>query len=240
MRDSEKFSQKNLVVIPTYNEFGNIKELFDKINSYLPDIHILVVDDNSRDGTSELVKRYVASNPERIHLIQRSGKLGLASAYITGFKWALERGYDTITEMDADLSHDPYVLTRITECLKSEYVVIGSRYVDGGGTVNWSFIRKMISRFGSLYARLILGMKTRDLTGGFNGWRREVLEAVDLDTIKSEGYSFQIELKYRAHKKGYKIKEIPIIFSDRRVGESKMSSRIVLEAMYRVWGLRCS
>lgn len=231
-------NNKNLVVIPTYNEVENIDELFAAIFKHVPDIHVLIIDDASKDGTADLVKSYQKKYLESIHMIEREGKLGLGTAYICGFKWALEKGYKTITEMDADLSHDPAILKTIISTLETSDVVIGSRYVEGGGTVNWGLIRKFISRFGSLYARTILGLKIRDLTGGFNGWNRKVLETIDLNAVKSEGYSFQIELKYRASNHGFNIKEIPILFADRRAGQSKMSSNIVLEAMTRVWALR--
>ncbi len=227
-----------LIIVPTYNEADNINPLFAGIWQAVPEVHILVVDDNSQDGTAQLVRDHQQSKPQQTHLLQRSGKLGLGTAYIAGFNWALARNYQAIIEMDADLSHDPTVLPAMIEQLRHNPVVIGSRYIPGGGTENWSLARKLISRFGSLYARTILGMTIRDLTGGFNAWRAEVLRSIDPNTVRSEGYAFQIELKYRAQKLGFAIVEIPILFRDRRAGQSKMSGRIVLEAMSRVWKLR--
>ena len=228
---------KTLIIVPTYNEAGNITLLLDGLNTACPTAHVLFVDDSSQDGTLEEIARHQKSFPERIHLLRRARKLGLGTAYIAGFKWALERDYDAILEMDADLSHSPMDVPRLVATLRDSDVAIGSRYVLGGGTQNWSLFRKAISRFGSFYGRAILGMRVRDLTGGFNGWRRQVLETIALDQIHSEGYSFQIELKYRAHGCGFSIKELPILFVERRFGKSKMSSRIILEAMVRVWVL---
>lgn len=228
----------NLVIVPTYNEAGNIEELVRKTYAHAPDIHLLFVDDNSQDGTLEKIKTEQARRPQLIHLIQRSGKLGLGTAYIAGFKWALARGYSHIIEMDADLSHDPAELPKMIELLKQFPVVIGSRYVANGGTLNWGLFRRWLSRFGSFYGRSILGIEVRDLTGGFNGWRANVLQTINPDSVKSEGYSFQIELKYRAYKAGFSIREFPILFADRTIGHSKMSSKIIFEAMFRVWQLR--
>lgn len=227
-----------LVIVPTYNEADNIDRLFAEIWQAVPNIHILVVDDNSKDGTAELVQKYQQQKPQQTHLLQRAGKLGLGTAYITGFNWALERDYQAIIEMDADLSHDPATLPQMLEELQKTPAVVGSRYIPGGGTENWSIIRKMISKFGSFYARTILGMKVRDLTGGFNAWRAEVLRGIDPNSVRSEGYAFQIELKYRAQRRGFAIVEIPILFKERRAGQSKMSARIVVEAMFRVWKLK--
>lgn len=231
---------KSLVIVPTYNEVGNVDELIRKIYAHAPNIHVLFVDDNSLDGTIEKIKASQITRPTLIHLIQRAGKMGLGTAYIAGFKWALQRDYANIIEMDADLSHDPGELPLVLELLLTHPVVVGSRYVDGGGTLNWGLFRRWMSRFGSFYGRTILGLQVRDLTGGFNGWRAHVLRAIDPDSVKSGGYSFQIELKYRAFRAGFAIKEFPILFSDRTIGQSKMSSQIVVEAMYRVWQLRHS
>ena len=230
--------EKVLIIVPTYNEVENIDLLVASIFSSMPSAHVLFVDDNSQDGTQEKIDRYCNEKKNRVFVLKRSGKLGLGTAYIAGFKWALERDFSIIVEMDADLSHDPNELPRLTEGLKDCDAVVGSRYVAGGGTKNWSFLRKFISIGGSLYARTILGIDIRDLTGGHNFWRREILERMRLDDIRSEGYAFQIELKYRAILLGFELKELPILFVDRRAGSSKMSSMIVVEAMLRVWALR--
>ncbi|HEX4924702.1 MAG TPA: polyprenol monophosphomannose synthase [Bdellovibrionales bacterium] len=227
-----------LVIIPTYNERENIAPLVEAIASYGRGIHILVVDDNSPDGTAKEVERLQVRFPQ-LHLLLRAEKKGLGRAYIAGFHWGLERGYDALIEMDADFSHRPEDLIKIVETLEGGApFVVGSRYVSGGGTVNWGLGRKLLSRGGSFYAGAILGYPLKDWTGGFNGWRREVLEAIGLDNIRSDGYSFQVELKYRALRAGFKGREVPIIFEDRRVGESKMSLMIVFEAFYRVWKIR--
>jgi dolichol-phosphate mannosyltransferase len=229
---------KTLVVVPTYEEVENVDELLAAIWKNAPDVEVLFVDDNSTDGTRELIEKHQALHPGRIHTIYRPRKLGLGTAYVEAFNWALERDYEIVAEMDADLSHDAADLPRMFALLCDADVAIGSRYVPGGGTRNWGLLRKTISRFGGLYARAILGLKINDLTGGFNGWRRCVLETIPLDSIKSEGYSFQIELKYRAVQAGFTLREFPIVFVDRRVGQSKMSNSIVFEAMLRVWALR--
>jgi dolichol-phosphate mannosyltransferase len=229
---------RSLVIVPTYNEVENIQPLSQAIFENAPDTELLFVDDGSPDGTGKLADQLAAKN-SKLHVIHRSGKQGLGTAYIAGFRWALERGFDVIIEMDADFSHNPIYLKEMLANLKDNEVAIGSRYVLGGGTVNWGVGRKIISRGGSMYSRLILGAPIRDFTGGFNGWKRHVLENISLETLKSDGYSFQIELKYRAYRKGYKIKEFPIIFEDRKVGTSKMSKKIVFEALRRVWEFRC-
>jgi dolichol-phosphate mannosyltransferase len=231
-------AEKPLIVVPTLNEVENLDELLQGIATHAERADILFVDDNSQDGTVEKIREHQARRPQRIHLIQRPRKLGLGTAYVTGFKWALERDYDAIQEMDADLSHDPPYLAQTLEFPEGCDAVIGSRYIPGGGTVNWSLARRFISSFGNVYARAILGLPIRDLTGGFNAWRREVLETVSLDAVKSEGYAFQIELKYRAARAGFSLREIPIVFADRRVGQSKMSWQVAFEAMTRVWALR--
>jgi len=229
---------KTLVVIPTYNEAENIDDLLSAVWQECPDLQILVVDDNSADGTGKLVKNRQLSAAGKLHILERAGKLGLGTAYICGFHWALENGFAAVIEMDADFSHDPKILPTMVAELQNYPVVVGSRYVAGGGTQNWNWFRKLISRCGSLYARTILGVKIADLTGGFNGWRREVLEKIGLERVESEGYAFQIELKYRAARCGFAIHEIPIVFCERRAGYSKMSGKIVLEAILRVWRLR--
>lgn len=235
---SEKSKFQAIVVIPTYNEALNIEGIINAAWAAMPKLHILVVDDNSQDGTGDIIRRMQAGAADRLHLLSRAGKLGLGTAYLAGFEWALARGYQALVEMDADFSHDPMELPSLIRSLQDGDVVIGSRYVVGGSTENWHFFRKIISRAGSFYARTILGMTVRDLTGGFNAWSAEALDKIGLKTIRSEGYSFQIELKYRAYKAGLKLIEHPIIFSERREGQSKMSSKIVLEALLRVWALR--
>lgn len=228
---------KAIVIIPTYNEIDNITEIVKAIFLQEKNVSILVVDDSSPDGTGDAVKKMQADYPQ-LHLLTRAGKEGLGRAYIAGFQWALEKGYEFIVEMDADFSHRPEDLSKILKAAEQNDFVIGSRYVDGGSTVNWTFMRKLISRGGSFYSRTILGYPIRDWTGGFNGWKSKVLQGIDLPTIRSNGYSFQIELKYKACKNGFKFKEVPIVFADRRVGQSKMSGKIVIEAFYRVWQIR--
>lgn len=229
---------KALVCIPTYNEKDNIEPITSAVLAQTgADVHILVIDDNSPDGTGAIVKRLQATQP-RLHLLSRAGKEGLGRAYIAGFKWGLENGYDVIVEMDADFSHRPEDLVKILGVMEPIDFAIGSRYVGDGRTVNWGLGRKIISRGGSLYTRLILGYPIADWTGGFNAWKSHVLKKIGLDQVKSNGYSFQIELKYRALKNGFKNVEVPIVFEDRRVGQSKMSMKIVIEAFLRVWGMR--
>ena len=230
----------DLIIIPTYNEKENLGPLLEAIYEIRPDIHVLVVDDNSPDGTGQLVAEW-AEAPQyegRLFLLRRAGKLGLGTAYIAGFRWALARSYRRILEMDADFSHNPRYLPDLLAAAEEADLVLGSRYVPGGGVKNWGFWRRFLSRGGSLYARVLLGLPYQDLTGGFKCFRREVLETLDLGAIRSNGYSFQIELTYRAHCKGFKIKEVPIVFEDREVGKSKMSKHIFLEAVLMVWKLR--
>lgn len=228
---------RKLVIIPTYNEIDNMQALLPVLLKLEEAFDILVVDDSSPDKTADFVADFAKTHP-RVNLLLRTQKSGLGKAYIAGFKWGLERKYDALVEMDADFSHRPEDLVKILGELEREDVVIGSRYVPGGQTVNWGFIRKLISRGGGVYSRLILGYPVQDWTGGFNGWRAQVLKDIGLDTIKSNGYSFQIELKYKAQKCGFEVKEVPIVFEDRRVGQSKMSLKIVLEAFYKVWMIR--
>jgi dolichol-phosphate mannosyltransferase len=227
-----------LVVVPTYNERDNLEPLVGAVLEQDADLSVLVVDDNSPDGTGALADRLKQGWPGRIDTLHRPGKLGLGTAYIAGFKWALARGYDFVFEMDADFSHDPSTLPRLLDAARASDLALGSRYVPGGGTPDWSLSRRIISRGGSLYARTILGVPVRDLTGGFKCFPRRTLEALDLDAVRSEGYAFQIELTYRVFQIGGRITEIPIVFADRRVGQSKMSSRIVREAMIAVWRMR--
>lgn len=225
------------VVIPTYNERDNIGALLERVLA-LPRFRALVVDDNSPDGTAEIVARIAADEP-RVGMLSRPGKQGLGTAYVAGFRRALAEGASYICEMDADFSHDPRYLPVLLEAAETTYdLVLGSRYVPGGGTTDWGVARKLISRGGNMYARIILGLPVMDATGGYRCYRRQVLETIDLDAIHSNGYSFQIELVYRTLQAGFRIGEAPIIFPDRRVGHSKMSRRIVLEALLTVWRLR--
>lgn len=226
-----------LIVLPTYNEKPNLEPLLEAIHAQVPEVEVLVIDDNSPDGTGALADHLAAQHPW-VHVVHRSGKLGLGTAYIRGFQWALERDYALIMEMDADFSHDPAHLPAILAAAQNADVVLGSRYVDGGGTENWGLWRRLLSKGGGLYARSILDVPYHDLTGGFKCFHRRVLEALPLDAIHSEGYSFQIELTWRAHLKGFRIVEVPIIFRERREGQSKISRRIVLEAMGVVWRLK--
>lgn len=228
-----------LIIIPTYNERENIVDLIDEIYNIIDDMHILIVDDNSPDKTYQIIENLIENKYQgRLFLKKRKGKLGLGTAYIEGFQWALTRNYDYIFEMDADFSHHPRYLPDFIRELKKYDLVLGSRYVQGGGVKNWGPLRKFISRGGSFYARTILSLPFNDLTGGFKAFRREVLEDIDLNNVKSNGYAFQIEITYRAYLKGYRIKEIPIIFEDRTLGQSKMSKKIFMEAILMVWWLR--
>ncbi len=225
------------VVIPTYNERENIGELIPRVLE-IPRFRVLVVDDNSPDGTAEIVRDLARGEP-RIGLLSRPGKQGLGRAYLAGFRRALDEGAEFICEMDADFSHDPRYLPDLLAAAETRYdLVLGSRYVRGGGTVNWGLARQLISRGGNVYARAILGLPISDATGGFRCYRRRVLETLDLGAIQSNGYSFQIEMVYRTRRAGFRVGEVPIIFPDRRVGQSKMSRRIVLEALLTVWRLR--
>ncbi len=229
---------QSLIVVPTYNERENVRDVAARFLAALPGTELLFVDDNSPDGTGQILDEVAAAEP-RIHVMHRAGKLGLGTAYVEGFGWGLARGYEYLFEMDADGSHDPkYLPTMLALAVDGADVVIGSRYVPGGGTVNWGIGRKVISRGGGLYARSVLGLEVRDVTAGFLCWRRAALEAIDLSTISSNGYSFQIEMKYRAHMKGMRLVETPILFADRRVGQSKMSRAIFAEALLKVWALR--
>ncbi len=229
-----------LIVVPTYNEVENIQSLVEAVLASTPStIDILIVDDNSPDGTGAIADILCVRHEPRLHVLHREKKMGLGTAYVSGFAWGLaRREYEALIEMDADFSHHPSYLKTMLETLATCDVAIGSRYVDGGGTVNWGIGRKVLSRGGSFYSRMILGAPIRDFTGGFNGWRRAVLESVDTGSLRSDGYSFQIELKYRAFLRGFRLKEFPIIFEDRKVGKSKMNRRIVFEALARVWGFR--
>jgi dolichol-phosphate mannosyltransferase len=229
---------KSLVCIPTYNEKDNIEAIVSAVLAVTDaSTHILVIDDNSPDGTGEIVK-HLQTDSVRLHLLSRAGKEGLGRAYIAGFKWAIDNGYDVIVEMDADFSHRPEDLVKILNSIQDVDFVVGSRWIAEGRTLNWGVGRKIISRGGSFYTRMILGYPLSDWTGGFNAWKKETLHKIDLDQVKSNGYSFQIELKYRALKANCRGIEVPIVFEDRRVGQSKMTTKIVTEAFTRVWGMR--
>ncbi len=231
-------SDRALVIVPTYNELYNISRLISEILEQDPSLDVLVVDDASPDGTGEAV-REIASNNSRVHLLARPGKLGLGTAYVDGFRWALKRDYAYMFEMDADFSHDPRHLPAFLETIQEADLVIGSRYRKGRVTVvNWPMSRLFLSYAANLYARAITGLHVDDATGGFKCFRRKVLEDIDLSSVRSNGYAFQIEMTYRAWKKGFRMIEIPIVFHDRTEGESKMSKRIVREAIWMVWRLR--
>jgi len=226
-----------LVVIPTYNEKDNVVRLASSVLAQHADLQILFVDDKSPDGTGKIIDDLVLNN-DRIHVLHRSGKLGLGSAYREGFKVAIAKGADYIIEMDADFSHDPVVLPELLSAANDFDLVIGSRYLNGVSVVNWPIRRLILSYFASVYTRWVTGLQLRDCTSGFKCFRRASLEAIDLNRVKSDGYSFQIEMNYRCKEKGLSIKEIPIIFIDRHAGSSKMSRRIVREAVIMVWKLR--
>jgi dolichol-phosphate mannosyltransferase len=226
------------LVLPTYNEADNLEAFVAAVQDKLPAAaRILVVDDNSPDGTGEIADRIAVDNPN-LSVLHRERKEGLGPAYIAGFRHALDEGAAYVVEMDSDFSHDPAYLPRLLEAGRRADLAIGSRYVDGGGVSEWTALRRAISRGGSAYARLVLGVKVRDLTGGFKCFRREVLEAIDLDTVESRGYAFQVEMTYRTIRKGFEVVEVPIVFRDRRAGTSKMDRSIVLEAIWRVPFLR--
>lgn len=220
---------KTLIIVPTYNELENLPLLLKGIFSNAPATDVLIVDDNSPDGTGAAAEKMSTEDP-RVHVLHRSGKLGLGTAYIAGFKYAIARGYDAVFEMDADFSHDPRYLPDFLAKIEHADLVIGSRYVPGGSTPNWSWGRRLISGCGNIFARAVLLMPVHDCTAGFRCYRRHVLESIGLDSIESQGYGFQVELAYRAQKYGFKIVETPIVFVDRRVGKSKMSRAIVFEA----------
>lgn len=229
-----------LVVIPTYNEAENVRRIVPAVLGKLPSAHVLIVDDNSPDQTGQIADEMARDEP-RLHVLHRPGKEGLGVAYREGFRWALERDYRYIFEFDADFSHNPEYLPGMVERLhKDADVVVGSRRVPGGGVKNWGPVRHLISWGGSVYARLVLGVPIRDLTAGFIGYRRKVLETLDLTRMQTAGYGFQIEMKYRAYKAGFTVVELPIIFTDRVLGISKMSRKILLEALVKVWRLRRS
>jgi dolichol-phosphate mannosyltransferase len=232
---------QTMVVIPTYNEANNLSPIVGELRSLkIPDLQILVVDDNSPDGTGELADDLSRRYPGEFHVIHRSGKMGLGTAYIAGFQFVLERGVDRIVQMDADFSHSPSYIPRFLQELNGYDVIVGSRYAEGGQLdEQWSFGRYLLSWWAnSVYTRLILGIDVKDATAGFKCWKREVLEAIDLDSIKSGGYVFQVEMAYVTEKLGFRVLEVPIYFEDRRIGQSKMDVRIKLEAAWRVWQVK--
>ena len=244
---------KLLIAIPTYNEAENIerfiKAVFESLQSVTQSVTvdgnvnldaagILVVDDNSPDGTAGIVENLIEVYPERLHLLKRPGKQGLGTAYLAAFDWGLSRGYDVFLEMDADFSHNPSYIPAMLKEIETHDVVIGSRNVSGGGVEGWSFLRNFISKGGSLYARLVLGCTIKDLTGGFNMWTKAALERINLSGVISKGYSFQVEMKFRAYSAGCSVKEIPIIFVDRKLGKSKMSKKIFVEALLNMWKIK--
>jgi len=228
---------KSIVCIPTYNERENITRIMDAVFGVLPETHILVIDDGSPDGTAALVRERQAAD-HRVHLIEREGKLGLGTAYCRGFTYAIEQGFDIVYQMDADFSHDPKDLARFADALSDHDLVIGSRYVSGVNVINWPMSRLLLSWFANLYTRVITGMPIADATGGYKAFRVEILKGIDLARIRSNGYAFQIEMNYRAWRLGARILELPIIFTDRVQGVSKMSKNIVYEAAFLVWKLK--
>lgn len=235
MADSDK---KTLVIIPTFNERENIERILETVFGLkIPDLHVLVVDDNSPDGTAEIVKNLKKDNPN-LFLMERAGKQGLGTAYLAGFQFALRNGYEHIFEMDADLSHDPKEIPNFLKAAEEADLVIGSRYLTGVNVINWPLMRLFISVMASKYTRIITGLPVHDCTSGFKCFHRRVLEAIPLETVASNGYSFQIEMNFKAWKRGFRLKEVPIIFYDRTEGSSKMSRKIVYEAAFMVWKLK--
>ncbi len=229
---------KTLIISPTYNESENIAELIRKVNEINQEYHLLIVDDNSPDGTGDIVEELQHRLFSNVYLERRPGKAGLGTAYKFGFKWALERDYDIIVQMDADGSHEVNAIPDMIDELEKKDLIIGSRYIQGVSVVNWPIRRLMLSYGANLYSRIITGLPVKDATGGFKAWKREVLASIDIDSVRSQGYSFQIEMNFRAWLKGFSIGEYPIIFIDRTVGESKMSKAIMIEAIFMVWRLR--
>ncbi|MGW7578081.1 polyprenol monophosphomannose synthase [Streptomyces sp. NPDC054765] len=227
-----------LVIIPTYNEAENIKPVVSRVRSAVPEAHVLVADDNSPDGTGKFADE-LAADDEQVHVLHRKGKEGLGAAYLAGFRWGIDHGYDVLVEMDADGSHQPEELPRLLTALKSADLVLGSRWVPGGRTVNWPKYRQLISRGGSTYSRLVLDLPLRDITGGFRAFRARTLKGLGLDDVSSQGYCFQVDLARRAVQAGYHVVEVPITFVERELGDSKMSRDIVVEALWRVtaWGI---
>lgn len=230
-------SQRALIIFPTYNEKDNIEKIVHAVLPLDPRIHVLIVDDNSPDGTGKIADK-LSSSEEKVNVLHREEKQGLGKAYIAGFKWAIENKYDFIFEMDADFSHGPEYIKDFLREIQNNDLVLGSRYISGVNVINWPMSRLLLSYYANVYTRIITGLPVRDATGGFKCFRREVLENIDMNKVKASGYSFQIEMTMRAWKKGFRIKEIPIIFVDRLVGSSKMSKKIMREAIWMVWLLR--
>ena len=228
---------QSVIIIPTYNEIDNIKKMLTTLDQLYPELSILIIDDNSPDGTSDVVKEY-QQKKTNLHLIQRTGKLGLGTAYVTGFKWAIEKKYDYVFEMDCDFSHDPVEIPRFLEAIGQNDLVIGSRYIGGIRVINWPMKRLLLSYFASIYTQIITGMTIKDATGGFKCFSRKTLETLNLNNIFSNGYSFQIELNFKVWSQGLKVQEIPITFYERRDGQSKMRGAIVYEAVFAVFKLR--
>lgn len=228
---------KTVCIVPTYNERENISRIIDEIRALPVKIDLLIVDDNSPDGTAAIVKERMQGEPN-VFIIERPGKMGLGTAYVAGFKWAINNGYDFILEMDADFSHDPKEIPNFLKAIADCDLVLGSRYLNGITVINWPLRRLILSYGANQYTKLITGLPLKDATGGFKCFRREVLEAIDLDRVHSGGYSFQIEMSFKAWKKGFRLREIPIIFVERRVGNSKMNRSIVFEAIFMVWKLK--
>ncbi len=231
-------NHKILVIIPTYNEVENIQKLIPLVLIQDPCIDVLVIDDSSPDGTAEQVEKMMAKTDRRLHLIKRSRKKGLGTAYVDGFKYALKEEYDLIFEMDADFSHDPDTIPKFLETIEAYDLVVGSRYIRGVNVINWPMPRLILSWLANFYTRIITGLPLKDATSGFKCFKRNVLEAIDLDNVHSDGYAFQIEIDFKVWKKGFRVKEIPIVFVDRYIGISKMNHRIVREAVWMVWKLR--
>jgi dolichol-phosphate mannosyltransferase len=228
---------KSLVIIPTYNEIDNIEKMLSTLTSLYPELSILIIEDGSPDGTADVVKRFMKEN-SKINIIERTGKLGLGTAYIAGFRWALERDYEFIFEMDCDFSHDPADIPKLLEAAQTNDLAIGSRYIDGIRIINWPMHRLLLSYFAGVYTRIITGLQVLDATGGFKCFTRNALKSLNLDKVFSNGYSFQIELNFKIWSKGLNVKEVPIVFTERRDGQSKMSGGIVWEAIFAVIKLR--
>jgi len=229
--------KRALVIIPTYNELENIRNIVSEVLKQDARIEVMVVDDSSPDGTGAVVKEMMQAEP-RIHIIERPGKMGLGTAYVAGFKYAIAGSFDCVFEMDADFSHDPNMLPEFLRRIEEHDLVLGSRYIKGVNVINWPMKRLLLSYYANVYTRIVTGMPVRDATGGFKCFRIDVLKAINLDAIRSNGYAFQIEMSFKAYRKGFRVHEIPIIFMDRRVGVSKMSKKIVREAVTMVWRLR--
>jgi len=228
---------KTLIIIPTYNEMSNIRHLLDVLQNKYPEFHILIVDDNSPDGTGDYIQTRKESD-KHIHLIRRAGKMGLGTAYVAGFRYAIENNFEIVVQMDADFSHNPNSIKDLISHIDDFDVVIGSRYIEGVNVVNWPMSRLLLSYFANKYTKIITGLPINDATGGFKCFKIDVLKAIDLNYIRSNGYAFQIEMNFKVWKKGFKLKEVPIVFTDRLEGSSKMSKKIVHEAIFMVWKLR--